>query len=75
MYVVPIVSVVIGFQIEKEGELSSSSMSNLGSWFKWTGEDQPRQNTEFLPKRSWYDVCQNVSCPAMCQKPNNNFIV
>jgi hypothetical protein len=28
MYVVPIVNVVICFQIEKEGELSSSSMSN-----------------------------------------------
>ena len=28
MYVVPIVSVVIDFQIEREGELSSSSTSN-----------------------------------------------
>ena len=37
------------------------------SWFKWTEEDQPRHNMEFLPKINQFDICQNVSCPAMLE--------
>jgi hypothetical protein len=34
----------------------------LKSWFHWDRTDVPRKNSEYLIKRLWYDVFQNVSC-------------